>query len=100
MAPSGVSIAGPLTGSGAGAGARVSRVPHPVTKYCITIPIMFETTQNSASPLGNWRVKKANIRGIIHSIILLIDCCLGSADGTVDIFCKTHIVPPTRIAKM
>ncbi len=32
-------------------------------------------------------VKKANIRGISQSIVLLIDCCLASAVGMVIIFC-------------
>ena len=32
-------------------------------------------------------VKKANMRGIIQSIVLLIDCCLGSVVGAVIIFC-------------
>ena len=32
-------------------------------------------------------VKKTNISGISQSIILLIDCCLGSAVGKVIIFC-------------
>jgi len=37
--------------------------------------------------------------GIIHSIILLCVCCLGSAVGDITIFCCTHIVPPTRSAR-
>lgn len=91
---------GSLATCGAGAGALAKSEPHPVIKYCVTMPIILETTQNSASPLGKLRVKKANIRGIIQSIILLIDCCLGSAEGTVDIFCSTHIEDPTRMARI
>jgi hypothetical protein len=45
-------------------------------------------------------VNMANIRGIIQSMVLLIDCCLGSGDGMVDIFCNTHIVPPQRMARI
>ncbi len=37
--------------------------------------------------------------GIIHSMMLLCVCCLGSADGVITIFCCTHIVPPTRMAR-
>lgn len=62
--------------------------------------MILETTQNSARPLGKARVKKANIRGIIQSIILLIDCCCGSAEGTADIFCSTHIDAATRTGRM
>jgi len=51
------------------------------------MPIILETTQNRARPLGNCKVKKANISGIIHSIILFIDCCFGSVVLTVAIFC-------------
>ncbi len=77
-----------------------ARVPQPVTKYCITIPIRFDTTQKSPSPLGTIRVNMANINGIIQTMVLLIDCCLRSAEGTVDIFCKTHIDAPHRMARM
>ena len=49
-----------------------------------------------ARPLGNWKVKKVNIAGIIHSIMLLVDCCWGSAVGMVLIFCCTHMEAPTR----
>jgi len=38
--------------------------------------------------------------GIIHSIIRLCCCCLGSAVWGVTIFCCTHIDPPTRIANI
>jgi len=80
-------------------GADLTRPPHPVTKYWIPILITLEVTQKRASPLGNDRVRKANIIGIIHSIMLACDCCLGSAVGVITIFCCTHIVPPTRSAK-
>jgi len=64
-----------------------SSPPQPVIKYCITTPITLEMSQNRARPAGNCMVKKTNIRGIIQSIILLIDCCLGSAVDMVIIFC-------------
>lgn len=37
--------------------------------------------------------------GIIQSIILFIDACLGSVDPLVIIFCCTHIEPPTRMGR-
>jgi hypothetical protein len=33
--------------------------------------------------------------GIIHSIMVLVDCCRGSADGVVVIFCCTQVEAPT-----
>jgi len=75
----------------------LAKPPHPVTKYCITILIVLEVTQKRARPLGNDKEMKANISGIIHSIILLCACCLGSALEGVVIFCCSHIVPPTRM---
>jgi len=74
--------------------------PHPVAKYCIPIRITLDVTQNRAKPLGNCRVKKANIIGIIHSIILPCACCFGSAVVGVTIFCCAHMVPPTRIGSI
>ena len=61
---------------------------------------MFDTTQKSPSPLGTIKVNMANINGIIQIMVLLIDCCLGSAVGRVDIFCKTHIDAPHRMARI
>lgn len=74
--------------------------PQPVTKYWMTMLIMFETTQYNARPLGNWRVIKANSSGMVHSIIRLCACCAGSADGGVTIFCCNHIEPPTSMGRM
>ena len=71
-----------------------------MTKYCVTIAMMFDTNQNSASPLGKLIVKKPNMSGIIHSIILFMDCCFGSDVGMVDIFCCIHIDRATRMAIM
>jgi hypothetical protein len=77
----------------------LTRPPHPPIKYCMPILKIFEVTQKIASPLGNVMVNQANIIGIIHSIILDCDCCLGSAEGVITIFCCTHIVPPTSSAR-
>tara|TARA_B100001750_G_C15268664_1_gene476376 strand:- start:34 stop:186 length:153 start_codon:yes stop_codon:yes gene_type:complete len=46
---------------------------HPVINPWMIIPTMLEITQYKASPLGNDIVKKPNMIGIIHSIILLVD---------------------------
>ena len=45
-------------------------------------------------------VKKPNIRGIIQSIMRLVDCCLGSAVGIDVIFCRRNIEAPTRMGSM
>ncbi len=57
---------------------------------------MLEATQYSARPLGKDIVKKANISGIIQSIIRPCVCWAGSLLVGVTIFCWSHIVPPTR----
>ena len=36
-----------------------------------------------------------NIMGIIHSIMFWLDCCLGSAEGVMVIFCWTQVVAAT-----
>jgi len=64
-----------------------SSPPQPVIKYCITMPIILETSQYRARPVGNCMVKKTNMSGISQSIVRLIDCCLGSAVVMVVIFC-------------
>ena len=64
------------------------------------MPTTLEITQYNASPAGNVIVKNPNIRGIIHSIIRLVDCCLASAAGMVVIFCMKNIEAPTRTGKM
>lgn len=66
-------------------------------KYCITMLMMLDASQYRARPLGNDIVKKPNISGIIHSIIRLCVCWLGSALSGVTIFCCNHIVLPTSI---
>jgi hypothetical protein len=40
------------------------------------------------------------MRGIIHSIILLVEDCLGSAAGIMVIFCMAHMDTPTRMGRM
>ena len=55
-----------------------------------------EIIQYRASPLGNVVVKNPNIKGIIHSIIRLVDSCRGSAAGMVVIFCMRNMEAPTR----
>ena len=42
---------------------------------------------------------KPNMSGIIHSIIRLCVACLGSAAVGIAIFCCSHMVPPTKIAR-
>ena len=41
---------------------------------------------------------KPNNSGIIQSIIFCVDCWVASVDGTVDIFCSTHILAAVRTA--
>ena len=60
------------------------------------MPIRLDTIQYTASPVSKLSVKNPNIRGIIHSIILLVDSCCGVVDGIADIFCIIHMEPPTR----
>ena len=44
--------------------------------------------------------KNANISGIIQSIMLLVDCCLGSTEGMVVIFCWAQVDIPTSTGKI
>ena len=67
---------------------------------CITIPTALEMTQYKARPLGKVVVKNPNINGIIHSIILLVDCCLGSTAGMVVIFCMKNMDAPTKTGRI
>ena len=59
--------------------------------------MMLDTTQYRARPLGNDRVMNPSISGIIHSIMLLVEDCLGSAVGIIVIFCWAHVVAPTSM---
>ena len=38
--------------------------------------------------------------GIIHSIMVWLDCCLGSGEGVMVIFCWTQVEAATRIGNM
>lgn len=58
----------------------------------MAIPMMLETTQYRASPLGKVKEKKAMSSGIIQSIMVWLDCCRGSAWGSMVIFCWTQEV--------
>ncbi len=55
-----------------------------------------DTIQYNESPLGKVREKKPIINGIIHSIMVWFDCCRGSADGMMVIFCWTQVVTNTK----
>ena len=59
-----------------------------------------ETVQYKARPLGNVRERKASISGIIHSIVLAVDCCLSSALGGVVVFWRAQVDIPTRTGMM
>ena len=62
-----------------------------VTTNCTATPMTFDTIQYIDNPAGNWREKKAIITGIIHSIMVWFDCCLGSVDGLTVNFCWTQV---------
>ncbi|GEM_PF-4364457 len=49
--------------------------PQPVTDPWMTIPITLETVQYNGRPVGKLMVKKANMKGIIHSNMRLVDAC-------------------------
>ena len=51
------------------------------------MPMAADTNQYNASPLGKDKVKNANMKGIIHNIVLFVDAVLGSAVGIMVIFC-------------
>ena len=59
-----------------------------------------EIVQYRARPLGKVRDRKASISGIIHSMVLAVDCCLGSVLGGVVVFCSAHVDTPTRTGMM
>ena len=63
-------------------------------------PITFEVIQYRARPLGKDRVKKPNIRGIIHNIIRLVEACRSSIAGIVVIFCWAQVVAATKMGMM
>ncbi len=55
-----------------------------------------DTTQYSGKPLGQPRENAPRKIGIIHNIIVWLDCCRGSGDGICVIFCCTHVVTATK----
>ena len=69
-------------------------------KYWIPTPIRLEIIQYSGSPLGHCREKKPRNIGIIHSIIFWLDCCRGSGEGVIVIFCCTQVDAATRMGKI
>ena len=54
-----------------------------------------ETIQYRDSPLGNCSAKNPSMIGIIHNIIVWLDCCRGSTEGVMVIFCCTQDEAPT-----
>lgn len=56
---------------------------------------MLDTIQYKARPASKLKVKKPNMIGIIHNIILWVEACCAVADGIDVIFCITSIEPPT-----
>ena len=65
-------------------------------KYWMDIPIRLEIIQYRGSPLGQPRENTPRKMGIIHCIMFWLDCCLGSIDGVMDIFCWTQVDAATR----
>jgi hypothetical protein len=61
----------------------------------MAIPITLETIQYNDSPLGKFRAKNPSITGIIHNIILWLDCCRESSEGMVVIFVCTQVEAAT-----
>jgi hypothetical protein len=81
-------------------GNRGKRGPQPVMKYWMVMPIRLEIIQYKGSPLGQPREKTPRKRGIIHSIMVWVDCCLGSMEGVMVIFCCTQVDAATSTGKM
>lgn len=60
------------------------------------MPMRLETTQYRGRPLGQPSENAPRKMGIIHSIIVWLDCCRGSGDGIMVIFCCTQVDAATR----
>ena len=60
-------------------------------KYCMARPITFDVIQYNDSPLGKLKENTAINRGIIHSIIAWLPCCLASVAGAMVIFCWSQV---------
>ena len=65
------------------------------TYICIKNPAMFEKIMYVAKPAGKDSVKKPNIIGIIHSIILFVCSCLASELLNIETFCCAKVVAAT-----
>ena len=52
-------------------------------------PMRLETIQYRDKPTWNWKAKTPSMMGIMYNIMFWLDCCRGSGDGEVDIFCWT-----------
>ena len=63
-------------------------------------PITLETIQYSGNPLGHCKEKNPRKMGIIHSIMVWLDCCRGSGDGVMVIFCWTQVEAATRMGRI
>ena len=59
-----------------------------------------ETIQYKGRPLGQPREKTPRNNGIIHNIMFWLDCCLGSMEGVMVIFCWTQVDAATNTGKM
>ena len=68
-------------------------------KYCMLTPITLETIQYKGRPLGHCREKNPKNMGIIHSIMVWLDCWRGSGDGIIVIFCCTQVEAATSRGK-
>jgi hypothetical protein len=93
-------LVGADAGAGVGLGNRGKRGPQPVMKYWMVMPIRLEIIQYRGSPLGQPRENTPRKRGIIHSIMVWVDCCLGSMEGVMVIFCCTQVDAATSTGKM
>lgn len=62
------------------------------------MPMTLDINQYTGKPLGRLMVKKANMKGIIHRSMRLVDACRGSATAGVLIFWSTHMEMPTITA--
>ena len=78
-----------------GLGNKGNSGPHPTMKYWMAIPIRLETIQYKGNPLGHCREKTPRNIGIIHSIMVWLDCCFGSIEGVMVIFCWTQVEAAT-----
>jgi hypothetical protein len=59
-----------------------------------------ETIQYRGRPLGQPKEKTPRNRGIIHSIMFWLDCCRGSMEGVMVIFCWTQVDAATSTGRM